>query len=71
MTFLESVYKLASSHVENYLERGFENLMFCFGCTGGQHRSVYAAEHLAQYISKKYKIQVIIEHREQNEKIML
>ncbi len=71
LTFLESVYKLASSHVENYLERGFENLMFCFGCTGGQHRSVYSAEHLAQYISNKYKVQVILEHREQNEKIIL
>lgn len=69
--FLNSVYKLADSHIENYLERGFENLMFCFGCTGGQHRSVYAAEHLAQHIVKKYKIGVILEHCEQNEKIVL
>lgn len=69
--FLNSVYKLADSHIKNYLERGFENLMFCFGCTGGQHRSVYAAEHLARYVAKKYKIQVILEHREQNEKIVL
>ena len=71
LIFLESIYKLASSHVENYLERGFENLMFCFGCTGGQHRSVYSAEHLAQYMSNKYKVQVILEHREQNEKRLL
>jgi RNase adaptor protein for sRNA GlmZ degradation len=71
LDFLTSVYKLADSHIENYLSRGFENLMFCFGCTGGQHRSVYSAEHLAKHIVEKYEVQVVLEHREQKEKIVL
>ena len=66
LTFLESVYKLADAHVTRYIQRGFTDLMFSFGCTGGQHRSVYSAQHLAEYINKKYGVEVIIEHREQN-----
>lgn len=66
LTFLESVYRLAKAHVERYLERGFTNLMFSFGCTGGQHRSVYCAQHLAEYLHKKYGIKVELCHREQN-----
>ena len=66
LTFLESVYKLADAHVERYMKRGFTDLMFCFGCTGGQHRSVYSAQHLAEHLHSKYGIKVIITHREQN-----
>lgn len=66
LTFLESVYKLADAHVERYIKRGFTDLMFCFGCTGGQHRSVYCAQHLAEHLHSKYGIKVIINHREQN-----
>ncbi len=66
LTFLESVYKLADAHVERYLQRGFTNLMFSFGCTGGQHRSVYSAQHLAQHLNEKYGIEVRLCHREQN-----
>lgn len=66
LTFLDSVYKLADHHVERFMERGFTHLMFSFGCTGGQHRSVYSAEHLAHHIHKKYGIEVHICHREQN-----
>ena len=66
LTFLESVYKLADAHVERYIKRGFTDLMFCFGCTGGQHRSVYCAQHLAEHLHEKYGIKVIINHREQN-----
>ena len=66
LTFLDSVYRLADAHVERYLQRGFTSLMFSFGCTGGQHRSVYSAQHLAEHIHQKYGIEVHICHREQH-----
>ena len=65
LTFLESVYRLADHHVERYIQRGFTSLMFSFGCTGGQHRSVYSAQHLAEHIHEKYGVEVRICHREQ------
>ena len=65
LTFLESVYQLADHHVDRYMQRGFTSLMFCFGCTGGQHRSVYSAQHLAEHIHEKFGIEVHIYHREQ------
>ena len=65
LTFLDSIYKLADAHIKRYLQRGFTSLMFSFGCTGGQHRSVYCAQHLAQHIHKKFGIEVHICHREQ------
>ena len=64
LTFLDSVYRLADAHVERYLQRGFTDLMFSFGCTGGQHRSVYCAQHLAEHLNKKYGIEVDLTHRE-------
>ena len=66
LTFLDSVYKLADAHIERYIQRGFTSLMFSFGCTGGQHRSVYSAQHLADRIRKKYPmVNVELTHREQ------
>ena len=65
LTFLESVYALADAHVHRYIQRGFTSLMFCFGCTGGQHRSVYSAQHLAEHIHEKFGIEVRVTHREQ------
>ena len=65
LTFLESVYRLADFHVERYLQRGFTDLMFSFGCTGGQHRSVYCAQHLAEHLHRKYGITIRLCHREQ------
>ena len=65
LTFLDSVYRLADAHVRRYIQRGFTSLMFCFGCTGGQHRSVYSAQHLAEHIHRKFGIEVRICHREQ------
>lgn len=65
LTFLDSVYKLADAHVARYIQRGFTSLMFCFGCTGGQHRSVYSAQHLAEHIHEKFGVEVKLEHREQ------
>ena len=66
LRFLEPVYALADAHVARYMERGFTSLMFSFGCTGGQHRSVYSAQHLAEHISRKFGVEVRLEHREQN-----
>jgi len=65
LTFLDSVYKLADAHVRRYIQRGFTSLMFSFGCTGGQHRSVYSAQHLAEHIHQKFGIEVRVCHREQ------
>jgi len=66
LTFLDSVYKLADVHVRRYIQRGFTSLMFSFGCTGGQHRSVYCAQHLAEHLHEKFGVEVVINHREQN-----
>lgn len=66
LAFLDSVYKLADAHVDRYMQRGFTDLMFSFGCTGGQHRSVYSAQHLAEHIHGKFGIEVRICHREQD-----
>ena len=66
LTFLDAVYKLADAHVRRYIQRGFTSLMFSFGCTGGQHRSVYSAQHLAEHIHEKFGVEVHICHREQN-----
>ena len=65
LEFLEHAYRLADHHIERYLQRGFTNLMFSFGCTGGQHRSVYSAQHLAEHIHEKFGIEVHVCHREQ------
>lgn len=61
-TFLANIYNLVDQAVENYMHRGFENLMVNFGCTGGQHRSVYCAEKLAEHLSRKYGLPVEAEH---------
>lgn len=65
-TFLEHVYGLVDASVKRYMERGFTNLSICFGCTGGQHRSVYSAQHLAEHLNKQFGVQVNLIHREQN-----
>ena len=65
--FLEHVYGVVDPHVETYSRRGFTSLMVSFGCTGGQHRSVYCAEHLAHHLAEKYPdVRVRLIHREQN-----
>jgi|AGTN01.1.fsa_nt_gi Predicted P-loop-containing kinase len=66
VAFLDSIYPLVDQHVKRYTERNFTNLMISFGCTGGQHRSVYAAQHVAEHISKKFGVKVSLVHREQN-----
>ena len=64
LTFLDSVDKLIDHHVERFLERGFTHLQVAFGCTGGQHRSVYCAEHVAKHLKDKYNIRIELIHRE-------
>ena len=64
--FLDHSYSLIDASVKRYIERGFTNLMVCFGCTGGQHRSVYCAQHMAEHINKKFNVKVELIHREQN-----
>lgn len=66
LTFLNSVYALVDHHVERFLERGFDHLQVAFGCTGGQHRSVYCAEHLALHLKEKYNIHIHLIHRERD-----
>lgn len=64
--FLDNIYPLIDHHVKRYTERNFTHLMISFGCTGGQHRSVYAAQKTAEHISRKFGIKVSLVHREQN-----
>lgn len=71
LEFLRPIYQLADHHVERFLQRGFTDLMFSFGCTGGQHRSVYSAQHLAEHIHQKYGVEVHVFHREQGIKTTL
>ena len=66
LRFLDSVYALVDASVKRYMERGFSNLSVCFGCTGGQHRSVYSAQHLAEHLNRKFGVKVELVHREQN-----
>ncbi len=65
--FLDHVYGVLDPHIEAFLSRGFTRLMLSFGCTGGQHRSVYCAEQAAKHIVAKYpQVRVRLIHREQN-----
>ena len=61
--FLEQVYTMVEQSVDKYLERGFTDLMVNFGCTGGQHRSVFSAEQLSQHLADKYDdVLVVVRH---------
>jgi aminoglycoside/choline kinase family phosphotransferase len=63
--FLASVLSLVDASVSAYQRRGFKHLMVSFGCTGGQHRSVYLAEQLAKHLRGKDGLEVVVRHREQ------
>lgn len=65
-SFLKNVDDIIDASVKRYMDRGFTNLMVCFGCTGGQHRSVYSAQHLAEHLNKKFGVKIHLIHREQN-----
>ncbi len=62
--FLASVTSLVDASVSDYQRRGFRNLMVSFGCTGGQHRSVYLAEQLAKHLRRKNGVDVVVRHLE-------
>ncbi len=62
--FLGGVLSLVEASVSEYQRRGFKNLMVSFGCTGGQHRSVYLAEQLANRLRGRNGLEVIVRHRE-------
>jgi aminoglycoside/choline kinase family phosphotransferase len=62
--FLAGVTALVDASVRNYQQRGFKSLMVSFGCTGGQHRSVYLAEELAKHLRASNGVEVVVRHRE-------
>ena len=62
--FLTHVFEIVDQAVSSYQKRNFTDLMVAFGCTGGQHRSVYCSNQLSNYIKDKHKIDVEVRHRE-------
>lgn len=70
--FVKNCFRLVSPSVETYLKRGFTSLQVGFGCTGGQHRSVYCAEMFSKIIKDNFpEVDVILTHREQQISITL
>ncbi len=67
-SFLQYVYGLVDISVADYIKRGFDNLSVNFGCTGGQHRSVFAADSLAKHLHEKFGVKVVLHHLEQEAK---
>ena len=63
--FLTSVFNIVDIAVEDYIKRDFDQLTVNFGCTGGRHRSVYAADALARHLRNKYNVKLKLAHLEQ------
>jgi len=66
--FLKYVNSIVDESVKNYIQRDFRDLMISFGCTGGQHRSVYCAENLAKHLKENFNIAVGVNHTQLNKK---
>ncbi|ODT52006.1 MAG: phosphotransferase [Paludibacter sp. 47-17] len=66
LSLLDQAYAMVDASVKRYKDRGFTNLMVSFGCTGGQHRSVYSAQKMAEHINREFGVEVHLIHREQN-----
>ncbi len=64
--FLSAVTQIVDQSVQTYLRRNFDNLSIQFGCTGGQHRSVYAAEKIFAHLKNNYPVKLVLTHREQD-----
>lgn len=64
--FFSRAYSMVQSSVQTYLSRGFKHLSVSFGCTGGQHRSVYMANRMAAALKKEGPVSVTLSHRELN-----
>jgi len=62
--FFASALSLVDASIHEYQRRGFKHLMVAFGCTGGQHRSVYLAEQLAKRLRARNGLEVVLQHRE-------
>jgi len=60
--YFENCKNMVKQSVDNYINRNFSNLMVAFGCTGGQHRSVFLANKLCHYFSSNYDINIVLEH---------
>lgn len=69
--FLENAYAMVDNMVDTYLKRGFTHIQVCCGCTGGQHRSVYSAEHIAAHVSNKFGVKVVVNHMMLNRSYVL
>ncbi|MBQ8336208.1 MAG: phosphotransferase [Bacteroidaceae bacterium] len=70
-SFLENAYSMVDNMVETYLKRGFTHIQVCCGCTGGQHRSVYSAEHIARHVADKFGVKVVVTHKMLNKKYVV
>lgn len=69
LEFLYAIYTIVDLTIEDYSARGFANLEINFGCTGGQHRSVYSADAMAKHIQEKFpEVNVVVNHVEQESK---
>jgi aminoglycoside/choline kinase family phosphotransferase len=62
--YLKNAEALVDASISNYQSRGFKSLTASFGCTGGQHRSVYLAEQLAKHLRAKHGVEVVLRHVE-------
>ncbi len=69
--FLENAYALVENMVDTYKKRGFTHIQVCCGCTGGQHRSVYSAEHIARHVADKFGVRVVVTHKMQGKKYVI
>ena len=69
--FLDNAYAMVDNMVDTYMKRGFTHIQVCCGCTGGQHRSVYSAEHIARHVAEKFGVKVVVSHKMLNKSYVI